>query len=377
MLVASVAYFQGERGRARLVGKVDAPRARGDNTVHSLIPLDGSNVHFCARSHVRTLHLYAFAALALGHGTPARAQGSPVTLFELSESPGVVERADRAYWEGDARESLRLLEGLLANTPDDADARWRAARASVALGIIANGEELENRWYRYAIAHADEALRLDSMNAEVVRWAVASKGQLALQTGPFETSRLAQEIWDMSHELLRRDPDDGFAHHALGTLHFEVMTLSRFERFLGRLFLGGDALSKASWDDAIYHHERAIAVEPSAIAFRVGFADTLTRRDRVHEAIEQLRRATSLPTAHPGDSDYRGQAERRLNELLAKGKSPEELRAYLNGRVAARPIWTGGPASSGACRKCWTCSPAATCSRRSSQPERPRSVIRT
>ena len=319
MLVVPVVYFQGGQSPTPPVSKVDAPRAGGDNTVRSSIALDGSNVHFCPRSHVHTLRFYALAALALGHGTPALAQTSPVTLFELSESPSVVERADRAYWEGDAVESLRLLEGLLANTPDNADARWRAARASVALGIIANGEELENRWYRHGIAHADEALRLDSANADVIRWAVASKGQLALQTGPFETSRLAQEIWTMSHELLARDPDDGFAHHALGTLHFEVMTLSRVERFLGRLFLGGDALSKASWDDAVYHHERAVAVEPSAIAFRVGFANTLTRRDRVHEAIEQLRRATSLPTAHPGDSDYRGQAERRLNELLAKG----------------------------------------------------------
>jgi len=53
-----------------------------------------------------------------------------VTLFDLSESPGMVERADRAYWEGDAAESLRLLEGWLANVPGDVEARWRAARAS-------------------------------------------------------------------------------------------------------------------------------------------------------------------------------------------------------------------------------------------------------
>ena len=298
---------------------VDAPHAGGDNTVPSSIPLHGSNVHVRPSSLVQTPRLYALAVLALGHGTPALAQASPITLFELSASPSVVERADRAYWGGDAVESLRLIEGLLANTPDNVDARWRAARASVALGIIANEEELENRWYRHGIAHADEALRLDSMNVEVKHWAVASKGQLALQTGPRETSRLAQEIWDMSHELLEQDSDDGFAHHALGVLHFEVMTLSRVKRFLGRLFLGGDALGKASWDNAIFHHERAVALEPTSVAFRVGFANTLERRDRMPEAIEQLRSATSLPDVHPGDSDFRGRAQRRLNELLAEG----------------------------------------------------------
>ena len=298
---------------------VDALPAGGDNTVPASIPLHGSNVHVRPRALVQTLRLYALTSLVLGHGTPALAQESPITLFELSGSLSVVERADRAYWGGDAVESLRLAEGLLANTPNDVDARWRAARASVALGIIATGEELENHWYRHAIVHAGEALRLDSTNVEVKRWAVASKGQLALQTGPLETSRLAKEIWDMSHELLERDPDDGFAHHALGVLHFEVMNLSRVKRLLGRLFLGGDALGKASWDDAVFHHERAVALEPTSVAFRVGFAKTLQRRDRVLEAIEQLQSATSLPSVHPGDPDYRGQARRRLDVLLAEG----------------------------------------------------------
>ena len=298
---------------------VDAPHAGGDNTVSSSIPSHGSNVHVRRRPLIQTLRLYALAALALGHGTHALAQVSPITLFELSTLPSIVERADRSYWGGDAVESLRLVEGLLANTPDDVGARWRAARASVALGIIANGEELENRWYRHGIAHADEALRLDSVNVEVRRWTVASKGQLALQTGPLETSRLAQEIWDMSHELLEQDPDDGFAHHVLGILHFEVMTLGRVERFLGRMFLGGDALGKASWDNAVFHHERAVTLEPTAVAFRVGLANTLERRGRVPEAIEHLRSATSLPDVHPGDSDFRGVAKRRLNELLAEG----------------------------------------------------------
>lgn len=268
---------------------------------------------------LRTVRSCALAALALCHGPTVLAQASPVTLFDLSESPGMVERADRAYWEGDAAESLRLLEGWLANVPGDVEARWRAARASVALGIIANGAALENRWYRNGIVHSDEALRLDSMHFEVRRWAVASKGKLAVGTGARETARLAQEIWDLSHGLLESDPNDGFAHHALGSLHYEVMKLSRFKRFLARLFLGNEALSRASWENAVYHHERAVALEPEAIAFRVGFAETLERRDRTPEAIEQLRSATSLPLLHPGDADYTALAHRYLNELLAEG----------------------------------------------------------
>ena len=276
------------------------------------------SVHLSLRQ-LRTLRSCALAALALGHGTRAFAQAPPVTLFELSASPSVVERADRAYWAGDAAESLRLMEGWLENAPGDVDARWRAARASVALGIIANGAALEARWFRNGIAHSDEALRLDSTHVEVQRWAVASKGKLAVGTGARETATLAQEVWDLSHQLLERDPDDALAHHVLGTLHYEVMKLSAFKRFLARMFLGNEALSRASWEDAVYHHALAVSLAPGAIAFRVGFAETLKRRGRVPEAIEQLRSATSLPMVHPGDPDYTSLAHRYLNELLADG----------------------------------------------------------
>ena len=267
---------------------------------------------------LRTLRSGALTVLALCPGTSAGAQTSPVTLFDPSASLSVVERAERAYWEGDATASLRLLEDWLTNTPDDVEALWRAARASVALGIITNQAAVESHWYRNGMAHSNEALRLDSVHVEVRRWAVASKGKLAVGTGARETARLAQEIWELCHGLLEDDPDESTAHHALGILHYEVMKLSRFKRFLARMFLGNEALSLASWEKAVYHHERAVSLEPAIIAFRVGFAETLMRRDRKLEAMDQLRRATSLPLLHPGDSDYTGLAHRYLNELSAE-----------------------------------------------------------
>jgi len=298
--------------------EVDARRTRGNNTVPGRFPMSDPSVHLSLR-WLRTLRSCALAALALGHSTRAFAQAPPVTLFDLSASPSVVERADRAYWAGDAAESLRLMAAWLQHAPGDVDARWRAARASVALGIIANGAAPEARWFRNGIAHSDEALRLDPTHVEVQRWAVASKGKLAVGTGARETATLVQEIWDLSHQLLERDPDDAFAHHALGTLHYEVMKMSPFKRFLARMFLGNEALSRASWEDAVYHHERAVSLDPTAIVFRVGFAEALKRRGRVPEALEQLRSATSLPSVHPGDPDYTGRAHRYLKELLAEG----------------------------------------------------------
>lgn len=268
---------------------------------------------------LRAIRACALAVLALGHCIQLRAQVPHVTLFDLSTSPGLIERADRAYWNGDASRSIDLLEGALASAPEDVEALWRATRASVALGLLAPNWSLEEGWYRKGIAFSDEALRLDPTHTEAKRWSVAAKGQIAVSASPGETARLAQEIWDATHDLLARDPNDGFAHYALGVLHYEVMKLSRFKRFLARTFFGNDALSQASWEDAIYHHERAISVQPEAIAYRVAFAETLMRRDRIPEAIEHLRRAVSLPILHPGDPDFTALANRYLIELGADG----------------------------------------------------------
>src|SRR5689334_10679295 len=86
----------------------------------------------------------------------------------------VLRAADSLRAAGQVEAALRVLEERLTSRPDDVDARWRAARAAVSLGILATGTEVENRWYRLGSEHADRVLAAHPDHADALRWAVAA-----------------------------------------------------------------------------------------------------------------------------------------------------------------------------------------------------------
>jgi tetratricopeptide (TPR) repeat protein len=116
--------------------------------------------------------------------------------------------------------------------------------------------------------------------------------------------------------MLAMDPSHAGAHNVLGTLQYEVMTLSRVERFLARTFLGeNEALRGSSWEGAEEEHRAAVALDPDAILYRYHLARTLRRRDRRDEALAELRMVLSLPPRYPVDGDVQDDARRMLRRM--------------------------------------------------------------
>ena len=214
--------------------------------------------------------------------------------------------------EGDAAGALDLLEQYLEAVPDDFGARWRAGVAAVALGIVATGTEIENRWYRRGMAHSDLALAARPDDVDALRASVAAKGSLSKQVGGREASRLGADVWEMTHKLLEANPDDAFAHDALGQFHHQVAKLSRIERFLGRVFVGAAVMDLGTWEGALTHHGRAVALEPNNLRFQVGLGLALSDHGDFAQAIVHLEAALAIRVTTPWDEDFYLQARRFL-----------------------------------------------------------------
>jgi hypothetical protein len=224
-------------------------------------------------------------------------------------------RVDSLYHVFDVSGSLAAAEALAAADPRGA-AAWRAGRAAVALGMLAQEENEQNEWYRTGEAHAARALTADSLSMDALFWLTAAKGRRALNAGARDAARLGDEVWELAHRMLARDPDYPGAHNVLGTLQYEVMTLSRVERFLAKLILGdNEALDGSTWEGAEAEHRRAVALAPEAILYRYDLGRTLLRRGRTEEAIAELRTVLSLPHHYPHDSEIQGDARRVLARL--------------------------------------------------------------
>lgn len=255
----------------------------------------------------RTRLLILWFALAT---TPTSLSAQPVVRLG-----GAVPEADFLYFDGSPLQSLELLEQHLELHPRDYDALWRAGRSALVLGISEEESDEQNRWLDAAIEFGDRAVaeRPDAING--LYWRGASIGRRALNAGAKHATELAQRVYDDAHAILAVDATHGGAHNMLGKLNFEVMSLSRLERALGRLLMGNAALSDTSWENAEEHLSEAAESWPELILFRFDLAQLYKKRGRDEEAVRVLNDMLQLPSIHPPDDGFKESARRLLEEL--------------------------------------------------------------
>lgn len=265
-----------------------------------------------------------WAALAVGLSAalllmplPGMGQGvrSLPTLERTAPDPLADDVVDDLFFGGRPAGAYQRLELRIERDSADVEARWRAARAALNLGILEDREELEEQWFVVAGDHGEVAASLRPDDTEVLYWAAASLGREALQHGPRTSTRLVQQMWDLTHRVLELEPEHAGAHNILGKLNQEVMSMSGFERFVGRLLFNIDPLKEANWDDALEHHRRALDSDPRTILFRRDYGETLAALDRPEEARTVWEEALALPSVYPVDDRFKEDIRRMLLEL--------------------------------------------------------------
>lgn len=253
-----------------------------------------------ARTHLRapfaTIGVLLAAVLLAGALSPSR---------EGREDRTTLEEADSLYWAGEPAGGLTLLEDFLRSHPDDYEARWKASRAALSVGVLdpnrASGREAFDR----GIAHGLQAGRIEPDGIDGLYWLSANVGRRSFLLSPRESARAGQEVYELSHRILALDPLHAGAHDALGMVAYRVMRLSAFERFVARTLLGNQALESASWEIAEKHLLRAVELDPTWLVPRLDLGRTYLYSDRIDLAEAELRRAADLPLRHPGDRVFR------------------------------------------------------------------------
>jgi tetratricopeptide (TPR) repeat protein len=220
--------------------------------------------------------------------------------------------ADSLYDRGDSEPAFALLDAHLLGAPADYQARWKAARAAVSVGLLQPSEEEQNRWYRRGIVHGSAAVRLQPDGVEGLYWLAANQGRLAIQVAPRAQADGALEVYRLANRLLSIDSLHAGAHNALGKIAYEVMRLTWIERLLAKALVGNEALASASWEAAERHLRKAVELDPETPMFHLDLGRTYLYTDRFELAERELELALDLPYRHPGDALYKQEAAEAL-----------------------------------------------------------------
>ena len=237
------------------------------------------------------------------------------THAQLAGFGGAVVESDLLYLAGAPDLAYDILEAHLASDSTDYDALWRAVRARVVVGLEEVENRAQNRWLDPAIELAERAVALRPKGVDGLYWRGVAAGRRAMNASPGYAVELAQVVYDDAHAILALDSLHGGAHNMLGKLNYEVMSVSRFERAVARIFMGNHALSDVSWDNARFHLERSVESSPDYVLFQFDLAQLYKKRGPEDAAAQAFQRVIALPPTHPIDAKLQDQARTLLAEL--------------------------------------------------------------
>jgi tetratricopeptide (TPR) repeat protein len=252
----------------------------------------------------RSLRVVVLVGFALGAVATAD-ESTPAPVRSLLEEANAHREAGRLDDQLDAARHAHEL------APEDVDALLRLARAHYDLGNAAEGEA-RDRHYAQSATWARRAADVAPERAASQLWVAIAVGKMALAHGGREKLELSREIHDAARRAVFLDPDEADALHVLARWHYEVKTLSWWER-AGAEALGG--LPDASLDEATRLLERAVALEPRAIRHRLLLARVHLRAGREGAARVQLDAVLALPGDQPDDPSRKARARELLDAL--------------------------------------------------------------
>ena len=222
---------------------------------------------------------------------------------------------------------LRHYQAALAEDSTSYQANWKAAQAigNVAKQIQGNADSLKNRrdsLYAVGRVYAERAIRADSMGADGHYALAMILGRLSRTKSSKERVRYAKIIYDEATRAVELNPNHDNAHHVLGAWNAEVKRLSGIQRFFAKTLFGGGFMSKANWDDAVRHLERAVEIDPQHVYHRLELAEVYVDLGRYSKAREQLLVIPTLPNTDVLDAENKVEAAALLEDI--KGEKDEK-----------------------------------------------------
>lgn len=256
---------------------------------------------------------------------------TPLLLLSLAVRPvaAQVSAADHIAMGDSAEralrpdEALRHYQAVVALDSTNYVALWKAARAiaDVAKQVQGNADSLVRRrdsLYTVGRGYAEAAVRVDPNGADGHYAVAMALGRLSLTKGGKERVRFGKIIFDESSRAIALDSSHAGAHHVLGAWHANVRRLSGIQRFFAKALFGGGFLSRANWDAAVRHLERAVALEPQDVYHRLELARVYVDLERYTAAREMLSSIEPLPDGDVLDPEYKREAVELLNEIRNK-----------------------------------------------------------
>jgi tetratricopeptide (TPR) repeat protein len=214
------------------------------------------------------------------------------------------------------QKALQSYQAAIALEPNNYEALWRISRAFVDIGEhLPTATEQEKtqqlQTYEKALEFANKAIAANANGAMGYTRRAIANGRIALFKGVWESLDLVKQTKADCEKALVLDPREPAAYYVLGRTHMKVSEKPRIVRWpLG--------LGWANLDDAVKNYEKAIALRPDFIMYRLDCARAYVEQDEYAKARAHLTAIATLPTMDEDDSQFRKDAQELQDKIKGK-----------------------------------------------------------
>jgi tetratricopeptide (TPR) repeat protein len=214
--------------------------------------------------------------------------------FGLGGADGTVARAaaDAAFAHMDYATAIPAYETALRAEPGDPELLWRAARAYVCAGEVAEGSERAG-WMKKAEVAARSCIRLDSSRSEGHAWLAGALGYVALDASPAQQIKLVREVLRETEIAIGLRPNDDVAYSIRGSTFRALGNTGWLSRQLAKVFYGG--LPGGGFSEAEESLQKAVALAPDVMRHSYELGILYTDMGRTDDARRLFERARTMP----------------------------------------------------------------------------------
>jgi tetratricopeptide (TPR) repeat protein len=216
----------------------------------------------------------------------------------------------------DNQKALDSFEKALKLNANDCEVLWRISRSYVDIGEhLPSGTKEEKakqvEHYQKALDYANKAIAANPKSSMAYTRRAIANGRIALFKGIWDSIDLVKQVRADCEKAIELDKNNPAAYYLLGRTNAKVCEKPKMIRWpLG--------LSWANLDDARANYEKAIALRPSFIMYRLDAARTYVELDEYGIAREQLVKIQSMPTEDEDDTQFRKDAKELLEQIKNK-----------------------------------------------------------
>lgn len=208
-------------------------------------------------------------------------------------------------------EALRVYQEVLRVQPDHLIALCRSSELYCITGKRLQRQEDQRSSYLKALELARQAIRLYPMASEANFVMSVAQGRLALIANGEDKVNAVKDIKKYAERAIQLDPNDYKGYHVLAKWHYEVSSLSLFERWMVKLAFGG--FPESSFEESIRNYEKSRKLNPGLLLNYLEEAKACYKKGDKQRAQDLLRMMAKLPDALSDDPAIREEARKLLS----------------------------------------------------------------